>query len=127
MSKRPDNFSENAGILPYGSNTSAPSITVPDVDLFKDERTSNAGNYFKERLNKLEREYQELVELAETTQKIYDAKYNFIPKVGHIYHLYWTGEYHLLSLIDNWDKYEYNGSYRFTSDNIWEWVEPEDE
>lgn len=116
----PDNYSENAHILPYGSNASAPAIQLPDTDLFKTERGSNAANYFKGKLDDLNKEYEELVKLAEETEKVYNAKYNFVPRVGHTYHLYWTGEENLLSLIEDWDRFEYLGSYRFTADNVWE-------
>lgn len=124
MSKdRPDNYSENANILPYGSNVSAPAIVVPDVCEFVTERSNNARNYFLEKLNVLQREYDALLELSEQTNLVYNAKYNFIPRVGHVYHLYWTGEEYTLSLIENWKKFEYIGSFLFTADNVWERVE----
>ena len=58
--KRPDNFSENANILPYGSNASAPAIMLPDTDLFKSERGTNAANYFQGKLDDLNNEYKAL-------------------------------------------------------------------
>jgi hypothetical protein len=120
--KKPDNFSEDANILPYGSNVSAPAITLPDTDTFKSDRGANARNYLEERLEKIKREYEELVELANVTETIYKARYNFVPKVGQVYHLYWTGTEHTLSMIENWERFEYHGSYLFTSDNVWEKV-----
>lgn len=114
---------DNPGLLPYGSNVSAPAITLPDTDLFRTERGTNAARYFEEKLAQLNREYDELVELAKQTERVYSAKYNFVPKVGHIYYLYATENEYLLSLIDNWDRYECLGAYRFTADNIWELVD----
>lgn len=101
---------------------SAPAITVPDVMQFKNDRSNNASNFFAAQMEKLNREYQELLALANDTELVYNARYNFIPKVGQVYHLYWTGEDHLLSLIENWKQFDYIGSYRFTVDNIWEKV-----
>ena len=111
------------GLLPYGSNVSAPAIQLPDTDLFRSERGLNASKYFEERLNQLNREYEELVELAQQTEMVYRARYNFVPKVGHIYYLYETENEYLLSLIDNWTRYKCVGAYRFTADNIWDKVD----
>ena len=122
MSKKPDNVSDDAGILPYGSNVGAPSIVLPDTDLFKTERGGNASNYLNEKLEEIKHQYEELKKLAEDTSIVYNAHYNFIPKVGKVYHLYYTGEKYTLSLIENWDRFEFVGSFRFTSDNVWERV-----
>lgn len=118
----PDNYSENAHILPYGSNASAPAIVLPDTELFRSERGANAGNYFKQRLNEINEQYQRLVDLANDTEIVYNSKYNFVPRVGHTYHLYDTGKDLILSMIEpeRWEKYEHIGSYKFTADNTWE-------
>lgn len=118
----PDNYSENAHILPYGSNNSAPAIVLPDTELFKTERGANAANYFSQRLTEINAEYRKLVELANDTEAVYNSKYNFVPRVGQTYHLYYTGEHCILSMIapHEWDTYEFLGSYKFTADNTWE-------
>ena len=118
----PDNYSENAHILPYGSNNSAPAIVLPDTDLFKSERGANAGNYFTQKLDEINAEYQRLVDLANDTDVVYNSKYNFVPRVGQTYHLYNTGSDLVLSMIEpwKWDTYEFVGSFRFTADNTWE-------
>lgn len=118
----PDNYSENAHILPYGSNNSAPAIVLPDTALFKSERGANAGNYFTQKLDEINAEYQRLVDLANDTDIVYNSKYNFVPRVGQTYHLYNTGEHLILSMIApwEWDTYEFVGSFRFTADNTWE-------
>lgn len=118
--KKPDNYTDEANILPYGSNISAPAITIPDVGNFKDERSTNAKNYFETALQDLNDKYAGLLELAKDSEMVYSAKYNFVPKVGHVYHLYWTGEEYTLSLIENWKRFQYVGSFRFNADNVWE-------
>jgi len=80
--KRPDNFVDNPGLLPYGSNIGAPSIKPVDLTPFK-----------RNGLSKVE--------------KVYESKYKFEPIVGEIYHLYEDSDgEHLLSLIEptKWDK-----------------------
>ena len=118
----PDNYSENAHILPYGSNSSAPAIVLPDTALFKSERGANAGNFFTQKLEEINSEYNRLVALANDTELVYNSKYNFVPKVGQVYHLYNTGSDLVLSMIEpwKWDTYEFVGSFRFTADNTWE-------
>ena len=109
-------------LLPYGITSSAPAISLPDNDLFKSERGANAGIYFEEKLRHLNAEYDRLVMLAKYTDLVYNSRYNFVPRVGQIYHLYYTGEYYLLSMIEpeRWTKYDFVASFRFTADSIWE-------
>jgi hypothetical protein len=86
--KKPDNVSDNPGLLPYGSNVSAPSFKPTDLTTFKQNGISKVGKVF-------DRRYKELVEQAETlqksfmiTQEVYESKYKFEPLIGEIYHLY---------------------------------------
>jgi len=86
--KRPDNFVDNPGLLPYGSNIGAPSIKPTDLTSFKKNGLSKVEKVFDKR-------YKELLEQAETfqksfliTQEVYESKYKFEPIVGEIYHLY---------------------------------------
>jgi len=109
-------------LLPYGITSSAPTISLCDTDFFKSERGVNAKNFFKDKIVQLNQEYDRLISLAKYTDLVYNSKYNFIPKVGKVYHLYHTGEYHMLSMIEpeRWDKYRFVASFKFTADNIWE-------
>ena len=60
--KRPDNFVDNPGLLPYGSNIGAPSIKPTDLTSFKKNGLSKVEKVFDKR-------YKELLEHAETLQK----------------------------------------------------------
>lgn len=118
--KKPDNVTDEAMILPYGSNVGAPAITVPDVGKFK-ERIPLANKHLYQRLKEIKDEYYTLLDLAKSTELCYNAKYNFIPIVGETYYLYYTGTEHLLSLIepDRWDRYEYVGAFVHETNNTW--------
>lgn len=111
----------NTALLPYGVTSSAPPIELPKVQEFKDDRSRNAEKYFQSEIDQLNDKYQRLVKLANDTQMVYNAHYNFVPKVGTTYYLYWTGSDYLLSIIENWkwDKHEFIGAYQLTSDNVW--------
>ena len=117
---------KKSSLLPYGSSVSAPAITVPDIDLFKNERSTNAKNYFEAALQDLNEKYESLLAVAKDTEMVYSAKYNFVPKVGHTYHLYWTGEEYTLSLIENWKRFQYVCSFKFNADNVWERIDVTD-
>ena len=121
MTKRPDSYAKDANILPYGSNISAPSIVLPDLDGFKSEKGTTARHHIEQKLSEIKRQYQELVELAQDTELVYNARYNFVPIVGKTYHLYKTETDYLLSMIEpeSWNKFEHIGSYEFESDAVW--------
>lgn len=108
-------------LLPYGTDFSAPKIELPDIDLFKTQRGSIARAYFQDRIYSMQEQYEELIELAKLNEIVYEAEYNFEPKVGQTYHLYrnFNGKL-ILSLIDPpWATMEYIRSVEFTADSIW--------
>ena len=109
-------------LLPYGLTSSSPAITLSNSDLIKSERGVAASSFFQEKLRQINAEYDRLISLAKHTDLVYNSHYNFKPKVGKIYHLYHTGNYYMLSMIEphQWDKHNFVGSYRFTSDSTWE-------
>ena len=86
--KKPDNVADSPGLLPYGTNVSAPSIKPTDLTTFKKNGLDKVTKFF-------DRRYKEIVEQAETLQKsflitqtVYESKYRFEPIIGEIYHLY---------------------------------------
>lgn len=109
-------------LLAYGLTSSTPPISLPDTNLFKSERGVIASNFFKDKIDQLNNEYDRLITLAKYTDLVYNSKYNFIPTVGKVYHLYHTGEHFMLSMIEpeRWDKYTFVASFKFTADNTWE-------
>lgn len=118
--RKPDRVADNPMILPYGSNVGAPAITVPNVGKFK-ERVPLANHHLHQRLEEIKKEYNELLELAQSTELCYNSKYNFIPIVGETYYLYWTGSEYMLSLIepDRWDRYKFVGAFVHETNNTW--------
>ena len=86
--KKPDNVADRPGLLPYGSNVSAPSIKPIDLTSFKRNGIQKVEKVF-------DRRYKELIEQAENlqksfliTQQVYESNYKFEPIIGEIYHLY---------------------------------------
>ncbi|MBT5388079.1 MAG: DUF2452 domain-containing protein [Porticoccaceae bacterium] len=107
-------------LLPYGTTSSAPAIVLPDTALFLSERGSLTRNYFENAVDLLNREYEAIRRLAELNELAYSASYNFVPRVGQHYHLYRKpdGSY-LLSMIENWQAYEFVVSLEYTADSVW--------
>ena len=111
--KKPDNFADRPGLLPYASNVGAPS--------FKKNGLDKVNKVFDPR-------YKEIVEQAETLQKsflitqtVYESKYKFEPIVGEVYHLYEDSDGgHSLSLIkpSEWNK-KHVYSVVLNSDMTW--------
>jgi len=106
-------------LLPYGVSSSDPAFDLPDVAKFQSEKTIAASSFFNAKLKQLEDEYDKLVEQAKDTLMVFNAHYNFVPKIGHTYHLYNDGDRYVLSMIENWNRFEYVDSFQFTSDSTW--------
>ena len=119
--KKPDNVVDNPATMPYPTNVGAPAFTVPDVLTKKRERGSNARNQLTAKFDDLKKEYFKLAQLTEDTELVYNAKFNFNPVVGQVYHLYMGKEGLFLSMIEpeRWNM-EYHGSFRLTSEHTWE-------
>jgi hypothetical protein len=113
-------------LLPYGIVPQAPAITVPDVSLFKKNKSMGVVHHFNARVDEIRKQYEKFLEDIRLNDLIYGARYNFVPIVGRVYHLYRVDEEdYLLSLIEpaKWDKYEFVGSYKMASNDVWELVE----
>jgi hypothetical protein len=119
--KKPDNVSDNPGLLSYGSNVGAPAIQVSNIEHWKEPRVSDVNKQFQERFEGLKNEYQKLIEEYKWNDLVYKAKFNFEPVIGKIYHLYYsTDGSTFLSLIqpNEWNR-EHIGSFKYNHDNKW--------
>ena len=121
MTKKPDNVSDNPGLLPYGSNVGAPSIIVNDIQHWKTPRIISVNQQFEDKFLELKKEYEKLIEEYKWNELVYKAKFSFEPVIGKIYHLYYNKYGNIfLSLISptEW-KYEHIGSFKYNHDNKW--------
>ena len=119
--KKPDNFVENAGLLPYGSNIGAPAIKVENIDNWKLTNVAKVNHQLETKFNELKEEYKKLVEEYRWNELVYNAKFAFEPVIGQIYHLYIGRDGNIfLSMVEPhlW-KYECVGSFKLDSNNKW--------
>ena len=122
--KRPDNVTDLPASTPYPTNVGAPAFSINDMVQFKDTRSTTAIHHLDARLQEVKKQYNELIDLAQDTELVYSAHYNFIPIVGKVYHLYANERHNFLSIIspEQWSTMvaDYLGSFKFTPDNVWE-------
>jgi len=123
--KKPDNVSDNPGLLPYGSNVGAPAIHVTNIEHWKEPRVLNVNKQFEDRFEQLKREYENLVDEFKWNDLVYKSKFSFEPVIGKIYHLYYGNDEKIfLSLIspNEWNR-KYIGSFKYNHDNKWMKIE----
>ncbi len=129
--KRPDNVvfdeetnSYNAGLMPYGTNVGAPAITTSDTVTWKNVNIDKVNKQVKAKYDELKAEYDALMEKFEYNNLIYNAKFNFEPIVGEIYHLYRDkNQQPFLSIIaPDHCNFDYVESFRLNADRMWEAV-----
>lgn len=121
MTKKPDNVSDNPGVLPYGSNVGAPAIVVNDIQHWKEPRIISVNQQFEDKFLELKKKYEKLIEEYNWNELVYKAKFSFEPVIGKVYHLYYNKEGNIfLSLISptEW-KFEHIGSFKYNYDNKW--------
>ena len=120
--EKPDNVSDNPGLLPYGSNVGAPAIQVLNIEHWKEPRVLNVNYGSDAILQMWVKEYQNLIDEYKWNDLVYKSKFSFEPVIGKIYHLYYANDGKIfLSLIspNEWKK-EHIGSFKYNHDNKWE-------
>jgi hypothetical protein len=119
--KKPDNVAETPGLLPYGTNVSAPAIKVEDITAWKSINAVKVNHQLQTKFNELKEEYKKLVEEYKWNELVYNAKFAFEPVIGQTYHLYVGRDGNIfLSMVkpNEWN-YEYVGSFSLDSNNKW--------
>jgi len=131
--ERPDNVafdektqSYNASLLPYGTGVGAPSIASTNgLATWKSNSIGSFNHMFSDKIERIKKEYQALVDEYSTNEKLFSAAMGFEPVIGTVYHLYAreNSQEEFLSLIppNTWSK-KHLGSFKLTADKIWKKV-----
>jgi len=84
------------------------------------ENRNSLYDNVQSRMSDLIREMEDLGRYYQDSERIYNARVNFMPVVGHIYHLYGSPE-DWVSIIspDEWVRDDYIASFRFNGSG-WE-------
>lgn len=116
----------NSGLLPYGTNIGAPKIEATGVSTWKNTSINSFNHTFQNKIDSLKDHYQQLINEYEINQMVYNAKMNFEPIVGQVYHLYYDDnkDQKFLSLIppSTWAR-EHAGSFKLNHEKLWEKVD----
>jgi hypothetical protein len=114
---------EPKSLAKFGTNSSDPAITLPDVAGAKKDAGQKATNYFSDKLSTIKQEYDNLMNLANDTEMVNKAQIQFEPKSGFLYHLYERedgSQYISLISPEEWGKpMNHMGSCVFFSDGTW--------
>jgi hypothetical protein len=118
--KKPDAYSENARLLPYGSDLSAPAIKLDDIDSWNLDKTKKANNYFSTKFEEIKKQYESLVDEMNWSELIFNSGYKFEPIIGKSYFLYQKDDEVFLSMVTpkEWSL-KCLGEFKMTTDNIW--------
>ena len=115
----------DAAFRPYATSVGAPQIKLPNNGSWKSSQIYKANKHLKAKYESLKAEYEALLTVLEYNELVTNAKFTFEPLIGETYHLYNNSkEEPFLSIIDP-DSCNFNhlGSFRLTSDYLWEKVE----
>ena len=107
--------------LTYGTDLSAPAISMENITGWKQANAGQANKNFKTKFAELKAAYDQLVEEVNVNELVYSSKYNFIPVMGETYHLYQKADGSLfLSLIEpnSW-KQVHIGSFHLDTNHKW--------
>ncbi|APY07091.1 GTP-binding protein [Winogradskyella sp. J14-2] len=135
IEKRPDLvvYDENkerydAAFRPYATSVGAPQITLPNNGTWKNSQIYKANKHLKAKYQAIKAEYDALIEIMEYNELVTNAKFTFEPLIGETYHLYNNSKQEpFLSIIaPDSCSFEYLGSFRLTSDYLWEKVKQND-
>jgi hypothetical protein len=112
----------DAAFKPYATSVGAPQIKAPNNGTWKSSQVYKANKHLKAKYLALKEEYEQLLEVLEYNELVTNARFSFEPQVGEIYHLYNNKEQQpFLSIIEPAHcSFEHLGSFRLTSDYLWE-------
>ena len=129
--KKPDNVVFNsetqqydAAIKPYGTSVGAPVITTTDTVDWKNRSIRKVNQKVQTKYLELKAEYEKMKAEFEYNNLIFNAKFNFEPIIGDIYHLYKrdNGETFLSIIAPHECNFNAMGSFYLNADQIWEKV-----
>ena len=129
--KKPDNVVFNsetqqydAAVKPYGTSVGAPVITTTDTVAWKNRSIRKVNQKVQTKYLELKSEYEKMMAEFEYNNLIFNAKFNFEPIIGDIYHLYKrdNGETFLSIIAPHECNFNAMGSFYLNADQIWEKV-----
>jgi predicted nucleotide-binding protein (sugar kinase/HSP70/actin superfamily) len=127
--KKPDNVvfdtktqKYDAALKPYATSVGAPVITTTDTIAWKNRSIHKINRKVEAKYVELKAEYDEMMREFEYNKLIFNAKFNFEPIIGEVYHLYkrGNGESFLSIIAPEECNFHVLGSFYLNTEQIWE-------
>jgi len=127
--KKPDNVvfdtktqKYDAALKPYATSVGAPVITTTDTIAWKNRIIHKINRKVEAKYVELKAEYDEMMREFEYNKLIFNAKFNFEPIIGEVYHLYrrGNGESFLSVIAPEECNFHVLGSFYLNTEQIWE-------
>lgn len=126
-------YHKQLSVLPYASSVAGVAIRPTKEGVIKhkalsamEDQTNMQLDQIRQQIELLARQAQEIRKRKELSMMIYEAKLNFKPQIGHIYHLYEKNDgQHILSLVapqewgGNGPFRQFVSSVRLLADHTW--------
>jgi hypothetical protein len=126
-------YHKQLSVLPYASSVAGVAIRPTKEGVIKhkalsamEDQTNMQLDQIRQQIELLARQAQEIRKRKELSMMIYEAKLNFKPQIGHIYHLYEKHDgQHILSLVSpqEWGGSgpfrQFVSSVRLLADHTW--------
>lgn len=115
----------DAALKPYATSASAPVIKPLHTATWRNDGVQRVNKQFKSKFEEVRKQYNDLMLQFQYNDLVYNAKFNFEPNVGEMYHLYQknNGETFLSILSPQECNFDFKGSFRLNSDKMWEKVD----
>jgi hypothetical protein len=112
----------DAALKPYGTSASSPVIKPLNTATWRNDGVQRVNKQFKAQFEEVKKQYESLMEKFTYNDLVYQAKFNFEPIMGEIYHLYNNKKQtSFLSIISPEQcNFDHLGSFRLNSDKMWE-------
>lgn len=112
----------DAALKPYGTSASSPVIQPLHTASWKNDGIQRVNQHIKSEFDEVKKQYETLMQKFQYNDLVYNAKFNFEPIIGEVYHLYKKNEDdNFLSIISPEQcNFEHLGSFRLNSQKIWE-------
>jgi hypothetical protein len=107
-------------ILPYDVERGGQAIQLLDLTVFQTKQQNSLNKYIKAKIDDIQEEYHNLLEIYKWNEYVMSFKINFEPIVGRVYHLY-EASTNFVSLLSPTEltTCKYVGSTKLTPDNYW--------
>jgi hypothetical protein len=119
-----DEATQSTAFMPYPVSTLSPPIIPNDLTSFKSRGISEVERDLRQKLIEIRESYLVAIDHYNWNKLVYEARIQFEPVVGEIYHLYETRGGRLVSMIgpEQWPQ-RHLATVRLNVDRQWQIVE----